>query len=175
MGRRDAPILPSLQGKAAELDEHHDRWCKALVRVDGGCMPFQPFGYHFQVDLPVRPASAKTAVRQRLKPWFEMKSGARGWIIGPFICLWLRALDRYGPMLFGTIRSQGLGTRISGRAGSDLNGIAWFGGLATLVIAMAASEIVSGARDGDSLLVLGAVLTFSSPDALDVAQGPARG
>lgn len=44
--------------------------------------------------------------------------------MGPFICLWFSAFDRYGPMLFGRIARDGFGTRITGRAGSDLNGLA---------------------------------------------------
>lgn len=123
-------------------------------------MPFQPFGYRFQVDLPLRPTSAKATIRQRMKPWFEAKSGARGWIVGPFVCLWLRALDRHGPMLFGMIRNHGLGTRITGRAGSNLNGIAWFVVLAVLAIAVAGLEVASGASDGGTLIALGLFLLF---------------
>lgn len=47
--------------------------------------------------------------------------------MGPFICLWMSALNRYGPMLIGRISNRGLvGSQIVGRAGADLNGTALF-------------------------------------------------
>lgn len=86
-------------------------------------MAFQPFGYRFEVQARVAPDDAKAAIRGRKKGWFDAVDGPRGWIAGPFLCLWSSAFDRYGPMLFGLIRQDNLGTRITGRAGSDLNGI----------------------------------------------------
>jgi hypothetical protein len=70
------------------------------------------------------PLQVKVAVRGRKKDWFEAKDGPRGWIVGPFICLWMSVLDRHGPMLFGRIQQDEFGSRVSGRAGSDLNGVA---------------------------------------------------
>lgn len=87
-------------------------------------MAFQPFGYRFEVRSPTQPSEVKAVIRSRKKQWFDPKNGARGWIVGPFICLWFSAFDRYGPMLFGRIAHDGFGTRITGRAGSDLNGLA---------------------------------------------------
>lgn len=86
-------------------------------------MTFQPFGFRFDVRSPSRPADVKATIRSRTRDWFDPKRGARGWICGPFICLWLSNFDRYGPMLFGTLTRDGMGTRIAGRAGSDLNGL----------------------------------------------------
>jgi hypothetical protein len=90
----------------------------------GGGVAFQPFGYRFDIRSPSQPSELKAVIRSRKKRWFEPKDGARGWILGPFICLWFSAFDRYGPMLFGRIIRDGFGTRIKGRAGSDLNGLA---------------------------------------------------
>jgi hypothetical protein len=86
-------------------------------------MAFQPFGYRFEVKSPSPPSAVKAAIRARKKGWFHGKDGARGWIVGPFICLWFSAFDRCGPMVFGRVSRDGLGTRVSGRAGSDLNGV----------------------------------------------------
>ena len=86
-------------------------------------MAFQPFGYLFQIRANMPPADAKAAIRGKKRGWFDPIHGPRGWIIGPFLCLWSSAFDRYGPMLFGLIRRDNRGTRITGRAGSDLNGI----------------------------------------------------
>lgn len=52
-----------------------------------------------------------------------MKDGARGWVVGPVVCLWFSAFDRHGPMLLGWISRSTWGTRVVGRAGSDLNGL----------------------------------------------------
>lgn len=87
-------------------------------------MAFQPFGYRFEVRSPTQSSELKAVIRSRKKQWFDPKDGARGWIVGPFICLWFSAFDRYGPMLFGRITRDGFETRIAGRAGSDLNGLA---------------------------------------------------
>ncbi|PAL25034.1 hypothetical protein [Sphingopyxis sp. GW247-27LB] len=86
-------------------------------------MAFQPFGYKFDIRSASRVADVKADIRARKKGWFDPGYGARGWICGPFICLWFSAFDRYGPMLFGLIRQDGFGSRIHGRAGSDLNGV----------------------------------------------------
>jgi hypothetical protein len=92
----------------------------------GKFVPFQPFGYWFEVQSPCSPSAVKAAIRARKKTWLDPKKGARGWIVGPFICLWFSALDRYGPMLFAKISPADVGTRVAGRAGSDLNGLALY-------------------------------------------------
>lgn len=108
-------------------------------------MAFQPFGYEFDIRSRLSPAQAKAAIRERKKDWFEPADGARGWIAGSFICLWFSAYDSQGPMLFGWISPHGSGTRISGRAGSDLNGLAFVAPvLLAIVLSMAISMIVAG-------------------------------
>lgn len=87
-------------------------------------MAFQPFGFHFELTSPLPPDGVKAAIRSRKQRWLDPKNGARGWIVGPFICLWWTVWRRQGPMLLGRITEDGARTRISGRAGSDLNGIA---------------------------------------------------
>ncbi|ABQ66848.1 hypothetical protein Swit_0480 [Rhizorhabdus wittichii RW1] len=89
-------------------------------------MSFQPFGYKFEIHSPVSSTLLKTRLRARKKGWFHRQAGARGWIVGPFVCLWFRASDRYGPLLVGVLSDDGSGCRIRGRAGSDLNGMAAF-------------------------------------------------
>jgi hypothetical protein len=88
-------------------------------------MAFEPFGYRFSVISAKRPEEAKRALRTGMKGWFETSNGPRGWIIGPVLCLWQSAFDRQGPMVLGLISSDNFGTRVQGRAGSDLNGVMW--------------------------------------------------
>ena len=88
-------------------------------------MAFQPFGYRFSVVSTTPPAEVKARLRAGLKGWFEPKSGPRGWIVGPVVCLWQSAFNKQGPMLLGLISADSLGTRVHGRAGSDLNGVIW--------------------------------------------------
>lgn len=88
-------------------------------------MPFQPFGPAFEVDSSLPPEEVKARVRRGVAGWFTKQNGARGWILGPVVCLWWTALDPRGPMLVGWISPHRSGSRIVGRAGSDLNGVAW--------------------------------------------------
>lgn len=97
-------------------------------------MGFQPFGYRFEISASLPPAEAKARIRSKMTGMFDARNGARGWIAGPFICLWFSAFDRYGPMLFGLISANNFGTRVQGRAGSDLNGVLIF----TLLIPLTA-------------------------------------
>ncbi|MBA4010457.1 MAG: hypothetical protein C0481_01200 [Phenylobacterium sp.] len=87
-------------------------------------MAFQPFGYAVDIRSQMTPRAVRSAIRRRWRGWFDPIDGSRGWMIGPFICLWRSALDSRGPILLAVISSDGFGSRISGRAGSDLNGIA---------------------------------------------------
>ena len=87
-------------------------------------MAFEPFGYRFEIKSSMPLATAKAEIRARKKSWFNPKDGPRGWIVGPLICMWMSAFDRYGPMTIALLKSDGLGTRIVGRAGADLNGTA---------------------------------------------------
>ena len=85
-------------------------------------MAFRPFGDPFVITSSLQPEQAKTAIRSGLRKWLDVKGGARGWIVGNTICLWLSAFDKQGPMLLGRIKPDKSGTCVSGRAGSDLNG-----------------------------------------------------
>lgn len=85
-------------------------------------MAFQPFGFPFEVRSTLPAAKSRAAIRSRLKGWFDVNAGARGWIVGPIVCLWWTAFDRFGPMLIGWISQDGGRVRVRGRAGSDLNG-----------------------------------------------------
>ena len=125
-------------------------------------MPFQPFGYRVEITSPLAPADFRAAIRSGWKGWFDPKTGARGWIVGPLICLWFSAFDQYGPMLFGLISSDGQGTRLRGRAGSDLNGIA----MCTLLFPLLAFCIYQMVADGSAsteVLVLALVLLVGAP------------
>jgi len=86
-------------------------------------MAFQPFGYGFEIRSPKSPVAVKSAIRAKKVGWFEPKNGPRGWIAGPFMCLWNSAFDRHGPMVIAHIARDDHGSRIRGRAGSDLNGL----------------------------------------------------
>ncbi len=86
-------------------------------------MAFQPFGFPFRIDSPLQLSDLKAAIRARKRPIFDMPDGPRGWIVGPLICLWFSLYDRHGPMLLGWMSRNHSGTRVVGRAGSDLNGL----------------------------------------------------
>lgn len=89
-------------------------------------MAFQPLGYRFEITSPLSLGEAKRRIRQETTGWFDPKNGARGWVISPFLCLWLSAFNRHGPMVLGFIKHDGIKTKIVGRAGADLNGTALF-------------------------------------------------
>lgn len=118
-------------------------------------MAFQPFGIRFEVASRLASFEVKAAIKARLKDWFDVGQGPRGWIVGPVICLWLSAFNRHGPMLFGIMSNQDGVTRIRGRAGSDLNGMA----LAVLVVVAFPIVAIALASDrrisADFLIVLG--------------------
>jgi hypothetical protein len=102
-------------------------------------MAFQPFGFQFDLTSHLPPSEAKAAIRSHKKRWLDPKNGARGWIVGPFICLWWTVWRSRGPMLFGRIEEDGAGSRIAGRAGSDHNGIAM-----TLIVSVAIIPLIWG-------------------------------
>lgn len=89
-------------------------------------MAFQPLGYRFEITSPLSLDEAKGRIRRKKKGWFDPQNGARGWIVGPFMCLWLSAFDRHGPMVVARLKHDGMETKIVGRAGADLNGTALF-------------------------------------------------
>jgi hypothetical protein len=124
---------------------------------------FQPFGYRFEVKSPSRPSDVKAAIRSRMQGWFNPKNGARGWIAGPFMCLWFSAFDRYGPMLFGLISQDNLGTRVRGRAGSDLNGVIMFSLLIPLMAFLTIDLISEGSASIRQLLVISIIFLVGGP------------
>lgn len=138
-------------------------------------MSFEPFGYRFEVKSPQTPAEVKTAIRSRKKSWFDAKSGARGWIAGPFICLWFSAFDRHGPMLFGVISGDGAGTRVRGRAGSDLNGVVAFSLLIPLMAFITFLLIANGSASPGQLLVIATFFLVGGPIVYWVAHKDRRG
>jgi len=123
-------------------------------------MAFQPFGYRFDIRSQSAPAEVKAIIRSHKRRWLDPKKGARGWIAGPFICLWLSGLDRQGPMLFGRISRDKSETRISGRAGSDLNGLAMFAILIPGLLAIYCLTAIDGRYTFKDLAVIGALMAF---------------
>jgi len=123
-------------------------------------MAFEPFGYSFEVHSNFSLEEAKAAIRKKKQSWFDSISGPRGWVIGPFLCLWMSAFDRTGPMLIGTLRSDDRGSRIRGCAGSDLNGMAYLA-LMGAILLFAAIQMVR--QDDPAIEKLG--LYFGLPIA----------
>lgn len=130
-------------------------------RAPSGERAFQPFGYTFQVRSPSPPSDVKVALRSRMKGWFDVEVGARGWIIGPFVCLWFSAFDRHGPILFARLAGDKLGTSVVGRAGSDLDGLALF----TLLIPLLAFALYMMVSAGDYMpqhgIIIGGLILLS--------------
>jgi hypothetical protein len=124
-------------------------------------MPFQPFGYRFEIKSPMPPSNVKAVIRSRKNGWLAAKNGARGWIVGPVICLWLSAFDRYGPMLFGRISRDNFGTRIKGRAGSDLNGLAMYLFLVPLLAFFLYEMIVADEATGAQIAIIGGLILLT--------------
>ncbi|WP_336978760.1 hypothetical protein [Altererythrobacter fulvus] len=122
-------------------------------------MAFQPFGMRFEAISYLAPPEAKAAIKARLKGWFDVTRAPRGWIVGPVICLWLSAFDRHGPMLFGFMSNRDGVTRISGRAGSNLNGMV-FAVFLAVILPIIAIGLVSNRQASAALLF---VLGFSFP------------
>ncbi|MBU0669017.1 MAG: hypothetical protein KJ703_05505, partial [Alphaproteobacteria bacterium] len=108
-------------------------------------------------------AKAKATIRLKKTSIFDAKNGARGWIAGPFICLWFSAFDRYGPMLFGLISADNLGTRVHGRAGSDLNGVLMFTLLIPLMAWLVFKMISEGQATGRALFVIALIFLVGGP------------
>lgn len=126
-------------------------------------MGFQPFGYRFEVISHFDPANTKKAIGAKKTGIFDAQNGARGWIMGPFICLWFSAFDRHGPMLFGLISSDNLGARVRGRAGSGLNGVLMFTLLIPAMAWLVFMMISEGQASARSLSVIGATFLVGGP------------
>lgn len=126
-------------------------------------MAFEPFGYRFELRSPLPPAAACAAIRNKKKSWFDPQSGARGWIAGPVLCLWNSAFNQYGPMAIAWIDSDGMGTRIVGRAGSDLNGTVMVALLAPFLALLFALMLANGGVSPMGALVTVVVLVIVIP------------
>jgi len=124
---------------------------------------FQPLGYRFEIFARLSPAEAKAAIRSKTTGMFDAKNGARGWIAGPFICLWFSAFDRYGPMLLGLISADNFGTRVHGRAGSDLNGVLMFTLLIPLIGWSVFKVISKGQASGGQLIIIAVIFLVGGP------------
>lgn len=109
-------------------------------------MSFEPFGYRVDLLSGYSMTETQARIRAGLKPLLEPRNGARGWVVGPLFCLWFTTLSRSGPMVFGIISRQGDQTRLRGRAGSDLNGIAFM----TLWAFMAIAALLGVIRKEDT-------------------------
>lgn len=126
-------------------------------------MAFQPFGYNFEITSSLTPTDARAAIRSKKTNILDAKNGARGWIVGPFICLWFSAFDRYGPMLFGLISADNSGTRVHGKAGSDLNGILLFTLLIPIMAWLVFMMIAEGQESGGLLVIIALVFLVGGP------------
>ncbi|MEO6113546.1 MAG: hypothetical protein ABIP07_03750 [Sphingomicrobium sp.] len=126
-------------------------------------MVFQPFGYRFNIRSPMRREDTRAAIQARLKNWFDPMEGARGWMIGPFLCLWSSVFNRNGPMVLARIVENGFSTRIRGRAGSDLNGTIWLMILTLLMAFVLAQEVSSGQASPEQLLLYGGLFAVGIP------------
>lgn len=124
---------------------------------------FQPFGYRFEIFASLPPAEVKAAIRSKKTGMFDPKNGARGWIAGSFICLWFSAFDRHGPMLFGLISANNFGTRVHGRAGSDLNGVLMLTSLIPIMAWLVFKMVSKGQASNGQLLVIALVFLVGGP------------
>lgn len=133
---------------------------------------FQPFGYRFEILTNKSTETLKAAIRKKWRRWFDTRSGPRGWIVGPFFCLWNSAFDRFGPMVIGRISALDNGSVITGRAGSDLNGTAYL--LAVMVVAVPwlGLRAIAGGLSIGTLALLG--LLIGSPILVLIVRHHAR-
>ncbi len=96
-------------------------------------MAFRPLGFGFELKTPLDLAECKSRIRECKQHWYDPSEGPRGFLLGRFICLWNSLVDRQGPMLIGWIHDDGMGCRVSGRSGSDINGMLYLGFIGALL------------------------------------------
>lgn len=137
-------------------------------------MAFQPFGYPIQIESRMALVDAKSAIRRRMKGWFDPKNGARGWILGPFICLWFSGINERGPMVLGIMTGDSHGSRIKGSAGSDLNGTIWLTFVTIITLAIILSTSNQWSQDLRQLVVLAIVFGVGVPLTLWMASKDKR-
>jgi hypothetical protein len=112
--------------------------------LQDGVFAARPFGYSVEIRSALSPEEAKAALRTKMTGWFDMKSGPRGWIVGPWLCIWLDAFDQAGPMMLARITGDGAGSHIRGRAASNFKGVMIAGILAPAAIAIPAIYLSTG-------------------------------
>lgn len=132
-------------------------------------MAFEPFGYRFEVTTLASPEVVKDAIRKKKVGWYHPAKAARGWIIGPFICLWNDPWDRYGPVLLARISASDLGTRIGGRAGSNTTGVLLFLLILSLMGVAALHGLLSGDGFAGASPVFAGLLLVGTPTILWMA------
>lgn len=137
-------------------------------------MAFQPFGYPVQIESRIPLVDAKSAIRRRKKGWFDPKNGARGWILGPVLCLWFSGIDSRGPMVLAILSGDGQQSRLTGRAGSDLNGTIWLTLLTILILSILLLQTDQWRQNSGSLLLLSIFLGFGVPLTLWMASKDKR-
>lgn len=126
-------------------------------------MPFHPFGYPFEIRAAMPVDQAKASIRKRLKPWFDVRTGARGWLCGPLLCLWNSAFDSQGPMIVARMIQEHGETRIRGYAGANINGaIALTGGalLLTAFSAIVQPQLLAFLLPAMTILIGGGLVAF---------------
>lgn len=120
---------------------------------------FWPLGYPFEVRSSLSADDAKAALRKQKMGWFEIKTGPRGWILGPFLCLELSAMGQRGPVVLARFADDGFGSRLHGRAGPDLGSLSLMG-LITAIIAFSIYGFISQIKILAPMSVLGSFALF---------------
>ena len=124
-------------------------------------MAFRPLGFGFELKTPLGLAESKSRIRECKQTWYDPSDGPRGFVLGRFICLWNSIVDSHGPMLIGWIHDDGMGCRIAGRSGSDINGMLYLGLVGALLPVIAVGLF----RDG-RMGLSGAIMLALSAAAL---------
>lgn len=119
-------------------------------------MAFRPLGFAFELRTPLGLAESKSRIRECKQHWYDPSDGPRGFVLGRFVCLWNSMVDSQGPMLIGWIHDDGMGCRIAGRSGSDINGMLYLSLVGVLLPVIAVGLFRAGRMglSGAIMLVL---------------------
>ncbi|WP_152414458.1 hypothetical protein [Blastomonas sp. AAP53] len=137
-------------------------------------MAFQPFGYHVLIQSRMPLVDAKLAIKRRKKGWFDPKNGARGWILGPFICFWWSGINSQGPMMLGILTGDSRSSQLKARAGSDLNGTIWVTFLTIMILPILISQADKWPQNIQQLVLVGLVFGLGVPLTLWMASKDKR-
>lgn len=137
-------------------------------------MAFQPFGYHVLIQSRMPLVDAKLAIKRRKKGWFDPKNGARGWILGPFICLWWSGINSQGPMMLGILTGDSRSSQLKARAGSDLNGTIWVTFLTIMILPILISQADQWPQNIQQFVLVGLVFGLGVPLTLWMASKDKR-